>query len=373
MAPSTAVVAGALANKPSSGGEAWVRLNWALGLRRLGFRVVFLEEIDQAHCSHAAVDHFTAVVDAFGLADASLLAGGECVAGASLEAVRDRVHRADLLVNLSGNLRDRELVEACARRVYVDLDPGYTQLWHAQGLDVGLQGHHVHLTLGTQIGSAGCDVPTGDIAWRPVLPPVVLDEWPAAGADPGRFTTVATWRSGYGAVVRDGHRYGLKAHEFRKLLDLPRRAPFTFEVALAIHEADRADRDALLDAGWKLLDPRRVAGDPQRFRRYVQESSAELSPAQGIYVETRCGWVSDRTAVYLASGKPAVVQDTGLDLGADELGLVTFRSVDEAATAASAVVADHERHRRAARRIAEERFDSDVVLGGLLELAGAAP
>lgn len=374
MPPSTAVVAGALANKPSSGGEAWVRLNWALGLRRLGFQVVFLEQIDAARCSPAAIAYFTSVVDAFRLSDAALLVGGQRVAGIPLEAVLEQVCGSELLVNLSGNLRDRKLLDGCAHRVYVDLDPGYTQFWHARGLDVGLGGHDLHLTVGERIGSPGCDVPSADVDWHPVRPPVVLEEWPVVSADPGRFTTVATWRSGHGPVERDGHRYGLKAHEFRKLLDVPRRAPFIFEVALDIHEADAADRAALLDAGWELVDPGAVAADPHSFRRYIQESSAELSPAQGLYVETRCGWFSDRTAAYLASGKPAVIQETGFrDLATDGLGVVGFGSPDEAVRAASAVVADYESHCRAARRVAEQHFDSDIVLGRLLEQLGAAP
>ena len=371
MPPSTAVVAGALANKPSSGGEAWVRLNWALGLRRLGFQIVFLEEIDSAHCSSGAIDYFTRVVEEFGLSDAALLCEGAIVAG-SLEDVHDRVLGSELLVNLSGNLRQPQLVEGCSHRVYVDLDPVYTQLWHSYGFDLGLAGHDLYLTVGDRIGSTTCDVPTGGIDWQPVRPPVVLDEWPVTGQDAGRFTTVGTWRSGYGALEGDGRRYGQKAHEFRKLLDLPRRAAFRFEVALDIHEADAADRVALLEGGWKLVDPGQVVGDPQRFRRYVQESSAEFSPAQGIFVETQSGWFSDRTAVYLASGKPAVIQDTGFaDLGTEGLGVVTFHSPEEAAAAASEVVGNYEAHCRAARQIAEEQFDSDIVLGRMLDQVGA--
>jgi hypothetical protein len=373
MPASTAVVAGALANKPSSGGEAWVRLNWALGLRRLGFQVVFLEQIDPAHCFAGAIDYFTRVVEAFGLNDAALLCDGARVAG-SLHDVQDRVLGAELLVNLSGNLRDPQLVQGCSRRVYVDLDPGYTQLWHARGLDLGLAGHQLYLTVGERIGSAMCDVPTGNVNWQPIRPPVVLDEWPLTAVDPGQFTTVATWRNSYGHLERDGHQYGHKAHEFRKLFDVPRRTGSRFEVALDIHEADAADRAALLEAGYSLVDPRTVAGDPQRFRRYVQGSSAEFSPAQGIYVATQCGWFSDRTAVYLASGKPAVIQDTGFgDLGTEGLGLVTFSSPEEAVEAASAVVVDYEAHCRAARRIAEEHLDSDIVLGGMLDQVGATP
>jgi hypothetical protein len=373
MPPFTAVVAGALANKPGSGGEAWVRLNWTLGLERLGFRVLFVEQAGPQRPPRSAVEYFERLTARYGFEDAALLHGEETVAGLSTEAVREAAHGAELFINLSGNLRDLTLVEQCRRKIYVDLDPGYTQFWHASGMEVGLGGHDHYVTVGARIGDVDCVVPTSGIDWQPVAPPVVLDQWPVAKTAAGRFTTVATWRGAYGRAEYDSHVYGLKAHEFRKMRELPRRAPFVFEVALAIDQADEADRTALVDAGWRLVSPDEVAPDPERFRDYVRGSSAEFSVAQGIYVETECGWFSDRAAAYLAAGKPVLLQDTGFaDAYRAAKGLVPFRTLDEAVAGATDIVSDYAEHCHAARCLAEEHFDSDVVLGRLLERVGAS-
>ncbi len=372
MAPAIAVVAGALASKPRNGGEAWVRLSWLLGLRRLGFDVVFVEEM--ATCPPGARSWFEETTEAFAIPDRSLLVGGEAVDGLSRAELLDRVDGADVLVNVSGNLRDRDVRARCRRRIYVDVDPGYTQLWHAAGADTALEDHDLHVTVGLNVGRRGCDLPVDGIRWRRLPPPVVLDEWPVCSVPPGRFTTVASWRGGYGRVRSGEVLHGQKAHEFRRLAGLPRMSPHTFEAALAIDEADAADRELLVAGGWRLVDPNAHVGRPDEFRRYVQASGAELSPVQGVYAETRCGWIGDRTVRYLASGKPAVVQGTGLPAGlqAGE-GLLSFRTVDEAVRAADAVVEDYDRHARAARRLAERFFDSDRVIGSALADVGVGP
>ena len=159
----TAVVAGALANKPGSGGEAWVRLNWALGLERLGFRVVFVEQVNAPRPARGSIEYFRAVTERFGLQDSALLDGSRSIVGLSRESVRGLARHAALFVNLSGNLRDLALVEECARKVYVDLDPGYTQFWHAGGIDVGLSGHDHYVTVGARIGAPDCSLPTSGI------------------------------------------------------------------------------------------------------------------------------------------------------------------------------------------------------------------
>jgi hypothetical protein len=149
---------------------------------------------------------------------------------------------------------------------------------------------------------------------------------------------------------------------------LPERSGQPFELALAIHPADEKDLDALQAHGWRIVDPRAVAADPLAFRQYVQDSGAEFSVAQGIYVETSSGWFSDRTVRYLASGKPVLVQDTGFGhtLPVGE-GLLAFRSLDEAVAGAEEIVRNYAHHCRAARVLAEEYFASDHVLGRLLE------
>ncbi|MDX1578847.1 MAG: hypothetical protein R3266_10190, partial [Gemmatimonadota bacterium] len=192
---------------------------------------------------------------------------------------------------------------------------------------------------------------------------------------PLRLTTVASWRGAFGPIEHDGRAHGVKAHEWRRFRDLPGlAAPHRFEAALAIHEADRADRERLERAGWVLEDPVERAGSPDRFRAYVSGSDAEFSVAQGIYVGAGTGWFSDRTARYLAAGRPAIVQDTGFraHLPAGE-GILAFDTPREAARSVDAVARDYAAHARAARALAEARFDSDVVLGGLVDELGVCP
>jgi hypothetical protein len=165
--------------------------------------------------------------------------------------------------------------------------------------------------------------------------------------------------------------FGLKVHEFRKFLELPRRSPYVFELALDIHPSDVKDLESLRRNGWRIVDPKQVVPDPAAFRQYLQTSSAEFSTAKGVYVETNSGWFSDRTVRYLASGKPALVQDTGFSRNYPVgEGLIAFRTLDEAVAGAEAIVRDYEKHCLAARKIAETSFDSDKVLARFLKEVG---
>jgi hypothetical protein len=367
-----AVIAGALASKPHNGGEAWVRLSWVLGMRRLGFDVWLVEEVPR-EVSASDRNWFESVVECFGLGERCALIGpkGRSLAGVPADALSEAIATAELLVNISGNLTCERLLGLPDRRVYLDLDPGYTQFWHlARALGPAFERHEAFLTVALAIGRPSCSIPTGGVVWHPVPPPVVLDDWPVT-REPSerRMTTVAGWRGGYGRVEHNGHTFGQKAHEFRRLAAVPQGLDAPCEIALDIHPEDQKDADILKARGWRLADPREVAGDPDAFRRYVQASSAELSPAQGIYVETGSGWFSDRTTRYLASGRPAVVQETGLPPGIPRgEGLLTFRTPEEAAAAARDVLDNYATHARAARRVAEEHFASDLVLGSVLEL-----
>lgn len=383
------VVSGAIANKPFNGGEAWVRLSWILGLRKLGLRVHFVEQIARDACTDAEgnvvpfeasinLACFREVVRRLGEDGRAALvyAGGEQVHGATWPELLDLAGSAALLVNISGHLSLEPLLRRFRRRAYVDIDPGFTQFWHAEG-EAGARvgGHDLYYTIGENIGTAGCPIPTGGIEWRPIRQPVVLEEWPVSpGGEPDRFTTIASWRGPFGPIEHEGRTYGLKVHEFRKLLELPARARGRFEIALDIHPADHRDRAALERHGWRLVDPYAASRDPDAFRRYVQGSGAEFSVAQGVYVATNSGWFSDRTVRYLASGKPALVQDTGFgrNLPVGE-GLVPFRTLEEAAAGAERIARDYDAHCAAARSLAETAFASDRVLAPLLEDAGVAP
>lgn len=380
------IVGGAIANKARNGGEAWVRLSWVRGLERLGFDVYLLEEI----AAGAGTDgegrprpleeslqwrFFRSVVARFGLEGRAALwdRGAGRPLGMSAGEVRDLGRDAALLVNISGHVTLPDVFGRVPRRAYVDLDPGFTQVWAAQGLEgPRLAGHHHYFTVGERVGHPECPIPTLGLRWRPVRQPVVLEDWtPSPSEACRRLTTVASWRGAFGPVAHEGVTYGVKAHEFRKYLGLPARVEPRLEIALAIHEADAADLRALGRHGWRIVDPGGVAGDPDAFRRYVRESDGEFSVAQGIYVGMRSGWFSDRSVRYLASGKPVLLQDTGFSdrLPAGE-GLVAFRTAEEAVEGARRIVADYAAHARAARRIAEEHFDSDRVLARFVDECG---
>jgi hypothetical protein len=378
---SVVIVSGALANKLHNGGAAWTRLSWALGLKALGFEVAFVEQIrhdccvdDLGHSStfeeSANLRYFQQVTEQFGLADmATLICDDGAAHGLTQYELDDLVRSAVALVNITGHLTHPRM-GGIPHRVYIDLDPGYTQFWHATG-NPGprLEGHNYFYTVGENIGRPHCSIPTAGIRWRPIRQPVVLHYWPeCTPGDPLQFSTIASWRGPYGPARYAGTTYGLKAHEFRKFIELPRRVAHKFELALDIHPADQRDLVALRSNGWHVVSPEVVASGPVAFRQYVQASGAEFSVAQGIYVETESGWFSDRTVRYLASGRPALVQDTGFSrnypLGE---GLVAFRTLDEAVTGVLRIARDYENHCRAARAIAERYFDSDRVLGQLVD------
>jgi hypothetical protein len=405
---SVVIVSGPLANKVRNGGHTWERLSWAVGLRRLGFDAYFVEQIAPEACVDAAgkvtgfeesinAEWFRAVTRWFGFGERAVLVcgGGERCIGATWPRLLEIAEDAALLVNIGGHITLAPLLERVRCKAYVDVDPGFTQFWQADpGTRFEFGGHDFYFTIGENIGTPGCPIPTGGLRWRPTRQPVVLADWPVAsvgqaalpvrdaGADrqgclshDARFTTIASWRGGFGPVQFGGRTYGLKVHEFRKVLPLPGRvAAAAFEIALDIHPGDAKDLAALREHGWRIVEPRAVAASPAAFRDYVQGSGAEFSVAQGIYVDTNSGWFSDRTVRYLASGKPVLVQDTGFrqQLPTGE-GLVSFRTLEEAVAGAERIVGDYDAHCRAARQIAEEHFDSDRVLRRFMEEVGVAP
>jgi hypothetical protein len=341
-----------------------------LGLRKLGFDAWLVEEVD-AGAVEAGREFFTETVERHGIAERALLVAPDGTGGPlDRSELTDLAAGAAALVNISGNLRDPDLLAAFPRRAYVDLDPGFTQLWHAERqLGDQLERHGTHFTVGLNLGEPECRIPTGGLRWIPLPPPVLLEEW-APVADPAfdRFTTVGTWRNPLGTLEAGGQTYTLKHHQLRRFAGVPRQSGLPFEIALEIHPEEDSEVASLEESGWAVVEAASVASDPDAFRDYVRGSGAEFSVAQGIYAEARTGWVSDRTAHYLASGRPAVVQETGIpERFRPEAGMLTFAEPDEAVAAAEAVAASYAHHSRAARAYAERSFDSDRVLTRMLE------
>ena len=259
-------------------------------------------------------------------------------------------------------------------RIYLDLDPAFNQLWHAtQAIDMRLAGHNRFVTVGNALGQTTCPIPTCGVQWITTFQPVVLDYWPVGnGILYDGFTTVANWR-GYGSIQHDGIFYGQKAHSLRAFMDLPARSSEKFILALSIHPDERRDLEALDRNGWLLLNPAQLLQTPQQYQKFISQSKAEFGIAKGGYVAAQCGWFSDRSACYLACGRPVLAQDTGfgayLPCGT---GLFSFKTHDDALAAIDSINSDYGRHARAARSIAVEYFDSNKVLSKLLTAAGVS-
>ena len=373
-----------IAADPHQGGATWAVLQYVLGLQRLGHEVFFVEPIAEkslrpAGCKLAEsvnAAYFRAVVADFGLSPqaALLLAGTEETVGLTHAGLRAIAQRTDVLLNISGMLAEAALLEPIRTRVYLDLDPAFIQLWQSsQGIDMRFAAHTHFVTVGRGLGSANCPVPTCGRAWIPTFQPVVLGAWPVADrVEHDALTTIGNWR-GYGSVEHDGRHYGQKAHSLRQFFALPKLCSEKFRPALAIHRGEEKDLAALAENGWDVLDPARVAGTPHAYRRFIQGSKAEFGIAKSGYVHSRCGWFSDRSACYLASGRPVIAQETGfsreLPVGK---GLFAFGTMDEILAAIDAMNTNYARHARAARGLAEEYFDSSIVLARLLQKVGVA-
>jgi hypothetical protein len=380
----TIVVAGSLAQRPFHGGHTWVFLQYLLGFRRLGFDVVFVDRLEPRMCVDTAgssasfrssenLRYFAEVMERFGLGESWSLFfdGGREVAGLERRRVVERTRRSALLLNVMGYLDDEDVLAAAPLRAFLDIDPGFGQMWTELGLARPFDGHDRHVTVGCRLGEPDCVIPTCGLDWVRTLPPVELSEWPATAGGGDRFTSVASWRGPFGPIEYGGRTYGLRVHELRRFAELPGRTSAGFELALDIDDADATDRRSLEQHGWLLADPRAAAGDPWQYRQYVQGSSAELMIAKNLYVDTRSGWFSDRSACYLASGRPVLAQDTGIRglLPCGE-GLVTFTTLDEAAAGAEEIVGAYERHSRAARELAEEHLAAGRALPRLLDALG---
>jgi hypothetical protein len=165
-----------------------------------------------------------------------------------------------------------------------------------------------------------------------------------------------------------GKRYGLRVHEFRRFFPLPEQTGRAFELALDIHPCEEKDLALLRSHGWRLVDPRQTAGNPASYQHYIQKSQAEFLVAKEMYVQTRSGWLSDRSLCYLASGRPVLAQDTGFrQRYPSREGLLAFSTLEEAAAGVVNISENYYRHARAARRIAEEYFDSRKVIERLVD------
>ena len=359
-------------------------LAYAAGWQRLGHEVYLFEHVGSGRCTDAegnpiafsawnARAHFEAVARFYGLWPRCCLIykQGKATHGMSFADAVAVARKADLLITRSGQIHKLSAIfEPPRRRAFFDGNPGSTQMqFHRQTEDCEpLDRYEFLFTLGLNIGTPRCPIPTAGLHWRPMLRPVLLSMWPMT-LDRGcqHFTTVSTWK-GRATFRWQGIDSGEKADNWLHYLTLPRISGQTCEVALRMQSTDHhADRQLFEDHGWIVTDP-----SPWRefsdYCAYIQRSRAEFSVAHNRYVEFTTGWVSDRSALYLASGKPVLVQSTGIEQQLPTgKGLLTFSSVDEAVAGIEAINADYVGHCRAAREIAEQYFASDRILPTILE------
>jgi hypothetical protein len=369
-------------------GVTWQFLHYLLGLRRLGYDPWYVEDSgrwiydpvinDVSPDASRNIAAVAPVLERHGFGERWCFRGnypgGRCYGlseGQLLRLYRD----ADALLNVTGaqELRDEHM--ACRRRIYVESDPFAAQVRVAQGdakTLAQLDAHDTHFSFGEKLGAADCAVPVERYTWLPTRQPVATDLWenphpPGAG----RYTTITSWKSDDKSkhVEFNGERYyWSKEREFEKVLDLPQRTRASFELAVS---ADEATTSRLAALGWNPRSSLQVSRDTDAYRDFIQRSRGEFTVARDHVTRPNTGWFSDRSACYLAAGRPVITEETGFSgiLPAGE-GLFGFRSMDDILAAIAAIEADHARHCHAARQIAVEYFEATRVLADLLRRAG---
>ncbi len=398
------VVMGILGRTPLAG-VSWQTLQYLEGFRRLGHDVYYVEDTgDWAYnpeqttsdedarqyainCQYA-VDYVARLMSWYGVPDR--WAYRSRIDGRLFGLSETRVSRlfaeADALVNLTGSTRLFEEHLRVPARIYLETDPVIRQFAVIQGCRDAIEqlsAHTHHFTYGENLGAPDCGVPATCFDYRPTRPPIVLDWWTSdarAGSAPScsqlpldRYTTIANWRQSGKDIDWKGEIYSWSKHlEFLKFIDLPRRTAQQFELALLCKTAQDSGAAPLLEShGWRVVDAIAVSKDILPYREYILGSRAEFTVAKDQNIRLRSGWFSDRSACYLAAGKPVVTQDTAFGIIVPTgQGLFAFQTMDDILDAINAIESDYDGHCRAAREIAAEYFSTERVLGSLMNRAG---
>jgi hypothetical protein len=297
-------------------------------------------------------------------------------AGLPLKKIRQLYREADAILNICGAQEFNDDLLVSDRIVYVESDPGVEQIKVDNGRRSTIEylGRHCALfTFGENVGTKKFPVPLHGFKWQSTRQPVVLDFWRTKRSPPGAavFTSVANWStSGLKDITWRGRKYlWSKSREFLRFIAAPKRAGETFELATNIKDAPT--RAKFLRNGWRLASPLQMSVDYSQYRDYIQRSKGEFTVAKDQYVRLKTAWFSDRSACYLAAGRPVITQETGFTkyYGGD-LGLLSFRSLGEIGEAVKQINADYPKHSRAAHEIARECFEANKVLASLLQRAG---
>jgi hypothetical protein len=365
------------------GGHFWVYMQYVQGLRQAGCQVYWLERVpgDGPWRKKSRIEAWLRRLGRYGLDGKVILyadnAGGSAqspphdyLVGTWPEAQRV-FQRADLLLNFHYAM-DAGLLGYFRRTALVDIDPGLLQKWMSTRQLV-VAPHDLYFTIGEMVGTPHAPVPDCGLDWVHIRPAVCLELWPYR-YDPQceLFTTVTDWWSGFASEIVDGREVlydNNKRVSFLAFAELPRLTSQPLELAVYLAAEDTEDRRTMQRHGWRLRHSLEVSRTPEMYRSYIQGSRGEISCVKPSYAKQQTGWISDRSLCYLASGKPVVVQRTGIGsyLPSGE-GILQFSSTAEAAAALDTVNADYERHCRSAREIAETYFDARQTAEKILDV-----
>lgn len=375
------MVGGVLSLSPFGPGTAWHHLHYADGFRRLGHDVYYVEQVEPRWCTDAAGrqcayvqsanrDLFRKVIEQFGFTDRAtqLYDQGQDGIGLPLDTLLDVARDTDVLINISGHVKLESILERVKRRVYVDEDPVYTQLWRTEyGKALDLERHERFFSQGLSIGTPATPIPDGGIEWHPLLPVVVPERWPVRHEGSCRhFTTIASW-GGFGDVSFQGEWFASKYAEFERFGELPRKVDQPLEVAMRRHRDDDPRVRMLRANGWILAEGTVLSG-LDAYQTYIAGSRAEIGIAKNAYVKSRSGWLGDRAGHYLASGKPVLAQSTGFEGHLPTgRGLLSFGTMEEAVDGIENINRDYDVHCRAARELAEEHLSYRHVLPEMID------
>ena len=382
------IVMGFMGSMPIAG-VIWQHIHYIVGLQRLGHEVFYIEDSARMTYNPQTFD----VGEDYGYA-ASILQRlaeefefndrwGFCArylkdtptAGLSLTKIRKLYREADAVLNVCGTQEFNDDLLRSERILYVESDPGVEQIKIDQKVQDTweyLQRHHALFTFGENVGTEKFPVPTHGLEWLPTRQPIVTDLWQTRRrpAETAVFTSIANWStSGLKDITWRGEKYlWSKSPEFVRFVSAPKKSGETFE--LATNMKDEPTREKFLENDWRLVSPIELSIDYRQYRDYIRNSKGEFTVAKDQYVRLNTGWFSDRTACYLAAGRPVITQKTGFPWEETHRGLLTFRSLPEIVEAVKMINADYALHSKAARDLAREVFEAEKVLKSLLERAG---
>ncbi|MDP8901371.1 MAG: glycosyltransferase family 1 protein [Actinomycetota bacterium] len=371
------VLSGSMGRLPV-GGYAWMDMQWLAGFQALGHDVWYIEDAGESSWVYdwdsedltQSLDYPAGFVghclSSIGLGANWSYRTDDERRGMTHEAVATVCAEADLLIVHGVPLAAwRPEYQLPRRTVFVDVDPAFTQIRLASGDDdlAETVGRCDRLfTIAQRMGQPDCTIPNNGLEWVPTVPPIALQHWPPSdGSGATHFTCVMQWR-GHHDVEHQGIRYGQKDAEFPRFMALPTRTSQPLRLALT-----GAEPRLLEEHGWEVVPGWEVSRTPWSYQQFIRRSRGEFSVAKHGYVRSRGGWFSDRSLCYLATGRPVVVEDTGLDWLPTGKGIVTFGDIDGARDAIEAVNDDYEAHAAAARCLAAEYFDAAHVLSRLLD------